>query len=275
MKPKSQTRCKLPRRLAAAVLLALTLGACSHTPEMVLGKEKMARLMADMELAEALGMDRRLGEFYTDSSRLELRRAVLAKHKINEAVLDSSLRWYGRNLPEFLEVIDRADTILGDSMRALDEMQQLAATSAAGDSVNLWSLAPSAVFARTEPSDFVAFAVDADSTWRRGDVFTLEFALDNATTPLSTTLGVDYGNRARLTETITERFYPGDRRRFELTLQLDSNISAKRVFGYFFLPAAEGERAFADSIRLVRTRLVPDSYNHLRYRVRGIRRHDF
>lgn len=274
MKSKSPKKNRM-RHAAAAALTALLLGGCSQTPEMVLGKEKMARLMADMELAEALGMDRRLGEFYTDSSRLELRRAVLAKHKINEAVLDSSLRWYGRNLPEFLDVIDRADTILGDSMRALDEMRQLAATSAAGDSVNLWALAPSAVFARTEASDFVTFTVAVDSTWRRGDVLTLEFALDNATTPLNATLGVDYANRAGLTETIGDRFYPGDRRRFELTMQLDSNVSAKRVFGYMFLPAAEGERAFVDSIRLVRTRLVPDNYNHLRYRVRGIRRNDF
>lgn len=259
--------------LAALALLLLV--ACSKTPPMVLGPEKMARLMADMELAEAQVTDGRLGEFFTDSSRLAMRRSVLAKHGVNEAVLDSSLRWYGANLPLYLQVIDRADTILGDSLRLLCALRANAATAAAGDSADIWPLAPSALFARGQQTEMLSFEVDADSTWRRGDVVTLTFAYDNASTPLAVTLGADYANRARVTETISERFYPGDERRFKLALQLDSNISVKRIFGYFLARPAEEERAYADSIRLVRTRLVRDDYNHLRRRTRGIRRHDF
>lgn len=263
---------KLPLLLA---LLALCV-ACSRVPDMVLPAEPMARLLADLQLADAVSVDQRIGQFASDSSRRDLRRDVLAKHGVNEAIVDSSLRWYGANLPAFLQVIDRADSILLDSLRKIEGAITLAAEIAAGDSSELDAgLSRSTVWSRKEPSEFLTFALPADSTWQRGDVVTLHFAVDNAQSPVLAVVGADYANRGRLTETISETFKPGDRRRFELKLQLDSNVSVKRIFGYMHLKPQEGERAFADSIRLVRTRLVGNDYNKLRRKVRGVRRHDF
>lgn len=257
-----------------AALCLLCLAACRTTPDMVLPEEEMAALIADLELADAHCVDQSLGVFYNDSMRRAMRSSVLAKHGINEAVLDSSFRWYGAHLPQYLKVIERADSILADSLRALDAEVRLAATLAAGDSANLWTLPPSAVFARNRPSDFVVFDIPADSSWKRGDLFTLELALDNARSPLNATLAVDYANRARTTDAITGSVYPGGQRRLTLRLQLDSNISAKRLYGYITLSPAPGERAFADSIRLMRTRLVGSEYNQWRRFSRRITRHD-
>lgn len=262
----------LPILLTVSSLLILL--GCSRTPDMVLPAERMARLVADLELADALATDQRLGALATDSSRLELRRSVLARHGINEAVLDSSMRWYGANLPKFLEVLDRADSLLADSMRLVDRLAADYAAAAAGDSADLWPREPSALFARTQPTDFYAFEIPADSTWKRGDVFALEFNFDNASTPLRATMVVDYLNRGATSDAISQRYYPGDTRHFKVIIQTDSNISAKRLYGYFHLSPAEGERAFLDSIRLVRTRLVSDKYNEHRRLQRRILRHD-
>lgn len=248
--------------LVAGAAMAAT--SCERTPDMVLKREPMARLMTDLTLADALSTEQSLGDFGPDSARLNLRRSVLAKHGVNEAVLDSSLRWYGAHLPRFMKVLDRADSMLADTLRALENSEKMAMILAAGDSVNLWPLAPSAILARSEGTEFLTFEIPADSTWERGDVFTLAFAFDNAVTTLSTTIAVDYRNRNRTTEAVTARQYPGDQRHFEVKLQLDSNISAARLYGYMQLKAAEGERAIVDSIRLVRTRLVSDNYNDLR-----------
>lgn len=259
--------------LLVLFLTALLLAACDRTPGMVLKREPMARLLADLQLAEALSNEQRLSGYGPDSTRLALRRSVLAKHGTNEAVLDSSLRWYGAHLPRFMKVIDRADSILADSMRELERNEQRAIALAAGDSVDLWPAAPSAVFARSEPSTFLPFELPADSTWQRGDVFTLEFAFDNAMTDISATIAVDYLNRRETTEAMAVRQYPGDMRRMEVKLQLDSNISAERIYGYLQLKPAEGERAFVDSIRLIRTRLVSREYNDLRRPMFRISRH--
>lgn len=254
---------RLPSLLAVIAALTL-LAACDRTPAMVLGREPMARLIADLELADALATEQSLGGYGPDSVRLALRRSVLAKHGVNEATLDSSLRWYGANLPRYQKVLDRADSIISDSMRTLEREARAALALAAGDTTNLWPLAPSAVFARSQGSDFLTFEVAADSTWERGDVVTLKFALDNAMSPLSATLAVDYANRNRTTDAVTSRHYPGDERRYDLKLQLDSNYNATRIYGYMQLKAAAGERAIVDSIRLTRTRLVRDEYNDVR-----------
>lgn len=261
----------LPVILAAMLLL---LGSCRKTPDMVLEEEEMARLIVDLELADAYCTDQSLGAFSSDSMRLQLRSSVLAKHGINEAVLDSSFHWYGAHLTEYLKVIDRADSILSDSLRELDRDIRLAAERAAGDSVNVWPLAPSLVFDPGNASDFVAFEVVADSTWKRGDLFTLNLSVDNARSALSATLVVDYANRARMSDGITGFVYPGAQKRLSLKLQLDSNISAERIYGYLQLPASAGERAFADSIRLQRSRMVSSEYNQWRRFIRRIRRHD-
>ncbi|MCM1310003.1 MAG: DUF4296 domain-containing protein [Bacteroides sp.] len=253
-----------PLALCAILLLTGALTACERVPDMVLKREPMARLLVDLQLANAASQQVSIGGFNPDSLRYQLRETTLARHGVNEAVLDSSMRWYGAHPGSFMKVIDRADSILADSVRRIEASENLALRNAAGDSVNVWPLAPSTLFSRTEPSNFYAFEVAVDSTWQRGDVLTLTFAVDNALSEMSTALIADYANREATTEGITARQYVGDQRRYELKLQLDSMMNAERVYGYFHLEPKEGERAFVDSIRLVRTRLISKEYNTLR-----------
>lgn len=254
------------KRLPIVILLGLVLLGCQRTPKMVLGREAMARLLVDMELAEAFANERQLSGYDWDSSRRALRVSVMAKHSVNQAVLDSSLRWYARHLPNYMEVLDRCDSLLADTMRRLDRENAAYIAARAGDSVSVWPLKPSAVFARTQASEFVVFEIPMDSTWQRGDVVKMSVSLHNAKSPLNVFLAADYRNRNQTTEAVAKTLYPGDDNRLKLTLQLDSTMSAKRVYGYLRLTPQPGERAFADSIRLMRTRLLSEEYNDLRYR---------
>lgn len=262
------------KRLPLLVFIALCVLACDRRPPMVLGCEPMARLLVDLELADGFANERLLDGFSRDSARLALRSSVLAKHGVNEAMLDSSLRWYARHLPNYMKVLDRCDSILADTIRRLDAMKAEFAARRAGDTASLWTLAPSVVFAQTEPSDFISFEFETDSTWERGDVVSLSLALHNARSPLTATVGVDYLNRNLTTEAATATLHPGDQKHLTVTLQLDSTISAGRIFGYLRLTPADGERAFADSITLTRTRLLSEHYNDLRYSQFRIRRNN-
>lgn len=252
----------------------ILLSACRNTPETVLEEEAMAYLLSDLELANAMSESQSVGAFHNDSLRLALRSSVLAKHGINEATLDTSLRWYGAHLPEYMKVIELADSILSDTLQAFISHENEIIRLAAGDSVNLWPYAPSAVFAKTQSSDFITFEIHADSTWKRGDMISLYMASDNAMSELKATLAVDYLNRERTTDAVISKLNPGNKRRLEVKLQLDSNISAKRIYGYIQLTPKQGERAFIDSIRLMRSRLVKTEYNKNRRSSHRITRHD-
>lgn len=255
------------KRLPLLLLIsgALLFAACDRTPPMVLGHEPMARLLVDLELAGALSLEQNVNGLNADSSRLALRSSVLAKHQVNEAVLDSSLRWYARHLPRYMAVLDRCDSMLADTMRLIEALNDADLARRAGDTAAIWPLAPSAVFADTRPSQLLAFEVPVDSTWQRGDVVRLTLALHNARSPISATLVADYLNRQQTTEAITTTLTPGDRNHLELTLQLDSTMSAGRIYGYLHMRTLPGERAFVDSIRLTRTRLLSEKYGDLRY----------
>lgn len=262
------------KRLPLLVLIALCLLACDRTPPMVLGREPMAQLLVDLELADGFANERLLDGYSRDSARRALRSSVLAKHRVNEAILDSSLRWYARHLPNYMLVLDCCDSLLADTLRCIDALKADYMAARAGDTASVWPLRPSVVFARTEPSEFIAFEIPVDSSWQRGDVVRLTLALHNARSPLTATLGADYLNRNLTTETAATTLHPGDRNRLELTLQLDSTISAARIFGYLHLNPQPGERAFADSITLTRTRLLSENYNDLRYRQSRFRRNN-
>lgn len=256
----------LPLLLMAALIVA----ACSRTPGPVLGEERMARLLVDLELADAYATEQRLQKFDTDSIRLALRESVLAKHRVNEATLDTSLRWYGAHLPRLIKVYERADSILSDSLRALDSEEFAVLAAAAGDSAQVWPLAPSIPL---ESSQFFAFELEPDSTWERGDVLEWKFAAHNLRREeVSVTFGVDYADKAATVNAQTISRESHDNPHFSLLLQLDRQKTAKRVFGYVRVPLDSGRRIFIDSITLTRTRMIEDDYHSRRYRLRTLTR---
>lgn len=230
----------------------------------------MAHLLVDLQLADAQATEQRLHKFDTDSIRRELRESVLAKHHINEATLDTSLHWYGAHLPRLVKVYERADSMLADSLRAIDLEEQLTNTFAAGDSTQLWQLAPSIVM---DGTDFFAFDVPADTTWERGDVIEWQFTLHNLRRePVSVTFGANYEDRGKTVNTQVINRENRDNNHYSILLQLDRQKSAGRVFGYIQIPLDSGRRVFIDSISLTRTRLIDSEYHSRRYRLKTLGR---
>lgn len=257
---------KIRRVLPLLIALALLTAACNRTPAPVLDEEKLARLLVDLELADAYSDEQRVKVFDNDSIRLALRESVLAKHNVNEATLDTSLRWYGAHLPLLIKVYERADSILSDSVRAIDLEERTMLAAAAGDSTQMWRLAPSLPM---EDSDFLSFELEADSTWERGDVFEWKFAIHNLRRePVSVTLGAEYKDRAQTVNAQSMTRENRDNNHYSLLLQLDRQKSPKRIFGYVRIPLDSGRRVFVDSITLTRTRLVEEDYYSRRYRLR-------
>lgn len=78
--------------------------SCGRRPRYVLPEDKMTDVLYDIQLAEAIY--RSDANFNTDEKKDALIAGVLAKYKISQADLDSSLLWYSDNIEYYMAVND-------------------------------------------------------------------------------------------------------------------------------------------------------------------------
>ncbi|GAB6395485.1 MAG: DUF4296 domain-containing protein [Bacteroidales bacterium] len=125
MKKRKQMQKRLSECGIALCAVAL-LAACSKVPGGVLPEKKMKDVMLDIRLAE--NMINGNYQAYPDStSRTALFASVFRKHRITQALYDSSLVWYGKNMDVLLQVYDLALRDVNERIRELGDTQASAA----------------------------------------------------------------------------------------------------------------------------------------------------
>ena len=87
---------KLPLLILMLLLVAIVV-ACSKTPPGIISERKMKNLLKDIYRAEAY-MENRTSSFESDSEKMVLKQSIFEKHGITQAMYDSSLVWYAKNL---------------------------------------------------------------------------------------------------------------------------------------------------------------------------------
>ena len=101
-----------------ALLATTLLAACSKVPDGILSEKKMQGVLTDMLLAEAM-VNVDYNTYKSDTMKLALYESVFRKHDITQAVYDSSLVWYGRNLDIYMEVYNR---VLADLNKRINNL---------------------------------------------------------------------------------------------------------------------------------------------------------
>ncbi len=246
-------------RLLPVVFLAVTAGmlslSCRKMPDNIIPPEKMAGVMADVYVGEAV-MESSPQLFTTDSARRAFKQAIFARNGVTTAEVDTSLFWYGYNTEEYLKVCERTEEILHERIAEAESKGAKAASttrsmSLDGDSVNLWT-GPSAIRnSLLNPTDFITFSIPRDKNWERGDRYTLSGKGVMTHHPVEMVLAVDYNDGN--TEYVTLRRDASERTQ-RLVLVLDSMKTASTVYGYVRYTPSEGEVSYLDSLSLVRTR---------------------
>jgi hypothetical protein len=132
----------------------------------------MQAVLVDMQLAEA--MIQTSYADYADAARKEaLYQSVFKKHKITQAVYDSSLVWYGKNLDIYIDVLALALANVDEHIRSMGDIQASAAPTSNQDSVDIWPrrdfliLQPGALF------NGVTFNIKPDINYSSGSSFVL------------------------------------------------------------------------------------------------------
>ena len=114
------------RRYGVVLLTAALVVSCSKVPDGILSEKEMKAVLIDMQLAEAM-ISTDYKKYSDDAEKEMLYQSVFRKHNIEQAVYDSSLVWYGRNLDVYMQVYDLVLAELNERQKALGDVQASAA----------------------------------------------------------------------------------------------------------------------------------------------------
>lgn len=172
------------RRLVYFILAFVSLSviaSCIDRPEIVLDEQQLIDVLVDVHRAEGLLELQQQHSSRPDENeryQKEVIAAVLQKHGVSRVQYDSSLMWYAQNLKLLTRVYGHVDERLREEhdMWALQvsEMRDFAA-SAAGDSIELWSLRQHLTLDPDRLSAFRFWEFPSDSNFVAGDTLHWSF----------------------------------------------------------------------------------------------------
>lgn len=239
------------------IIIATLLFACSRVPDGILNPGKMADVLTDIHKGDAV-VETNLRDYRSDSIKNVLRQSILAKHKIDQATLDSSIVWYSRNMDLYVEVYDEVlekleDELADARISAVGTKSQFQAENKSaidGDSVNVWPREPSARFAYGSASEFLNFYLNSDKNWESGDSYHLSAKPIGLTGQSHRTIVVEYSDGT--VEYVHDSQSNDDRHTTDI--YLDPDKKAVRLYGSIRVHTSAGQIVYLDSISLVRTR---------------------
>lgn len=238
--------------------LLTAIAGCRRRPDGVLGKEDMAQLMADIHVGESV-VEATPSAFPTDSAKRAFRQSIYMRHGLTPEQAEASLRWYGYNMEQYMEIYDRVLEILDRRMR--DAELQAGSTDAGsklnengisleGDSVDVWSGVRFRPFASSLQSNLIPFSMMHDQNWEKGDIYYMRSKLigNSGTVVLNVAVEYDDGSKELFSNKMIGDGW------HEVAFALDTLRSARQVYGTLYYPAPEGETAYIDSLSLTRAR---------------------
>lgn len=223
----------------------------------------MKNVFIDMQLAE--NMINTNYQAYADSARkVALYQAVFHKHRITQAIYDSSLVWYGKNLDILMRIYDLALNEINEQIRELGDVQADAAPSANQDAVDIWprrdylALQPEALFNGT------VFDIRPEKEYMSGSIFVLSMHIWGIRPQMSHVPEVRISAELTDTTLVVNKKIVNDGLQ-EIILRTLPARRTQRVYGYIRMDKAETayHKIYVDSLRLIRynygsTALAPE-----------------
>ncbi len=253
-------RVGIKRIAVVAGVAAVLLAGCTGVPDHIIQPEKMARLMADLNIAES-AVDMNSRDFYSDSSRQVVKQAVMQRYDVSQDLLDTSFMWYGAHLDKFMDVYDRSTEIIEKKIEENGAvLASQSALSVSGDSVDVWSSSRQILFTPLSSSCSVSFHYDADANWERGDSYTWRAKFIGNSGNASWLFVASYSDGA--TEVLSTNF--NDSGWQEMNFITDSTRTVKSLYGLLQVEP-RNNAIYLDSVEMIRKRVNPEKYTQ-RYR---------
>lgn len=168
------------KSVISSVLLGLILSACKPgTPKQYIQPAEMEEILYDYHIARAMASNARDS---VDYRRLLYTEAVLKKHGVTREQFDSSMVYYYSRADRFDKMCRRVTERL--EARAVDlgasegEINRYTKLNANGDTANIWYERDRILLRPNLAANKYCYEIEADSTFRVGDSFLLQFMAD-------------------------------------------------------------------------------------------------
>lgn len=246
-------------RYISSVLVVTLIIACNKVPDGIIQPQEMAELMADIHMGEAV-IDANYSTYTADSSRMLLKQSILANKGYSLEDLDTSLVWYGGHLDLMKDIYENTSKILEE--RAHETLSNKV-PSGAGldieapvDSANIWQGLPTYFFSPTSSMDYLAFKINSDPSWQRGDSFTLRGVFNNAVKPVRWNISAEYTDGS--IESLDSRFSGNGKH--QLVFYTDSTKTASKVYGSIEFDLSDSKMIYVDSLTFIKKPLDGVTY---------------
>lgn len=243
----------LKRYISIIAVLAILATGCSKRPKTILSEDKMAAVMADIQIAEAYERSGDAREYLKGHDREMLGRGILMQHGVSPEEMDSTLAWYGRNMDEYPKLYKKIDAVL--NKRQLIYARAAGESEKEGSASDLWPYGRHFVVDNNSLTDGIVAVIPANDL-QPGSKITWRMSVDGASSR-DLTLGVDYIDG---TSEIYRQTNRGFEKIVEVSLQTDSILEVNRIFAI-----AEFEytnpRVLIDSVQLTHLPFNREEYS--------------
>lgn len=241
------------RTCNAALLVLLMLAACSKVPDDLLSEKEMQRVLKDMLLAEAMiGTDYKT--YKENETKEALYQSVFRKHGITQALYDSSLIWYGKNLHIYMKVYDRVLADLNKETTDLGDVQADAAPVSNSDSVNVWPRRPFLTLHPKALFNGVTFDIKPETSYSSGSRFVLGMDVWGLNKNMRHLPEIRlYADQGDTTVVINDKVLRDGHH--ETVLKTISTKKVKRVYGFIRMDGADSlayHKVYIDRLNLIK-----------------------
>lgn len=229
---------------------------CSKRPKGVLSEDEMVDVMVDMQIADAYYEMTSHGNSSYGQGKIEMGKAVLAKHGVTREELDSTLKWYGRNIDEYTSLFEKIDKELARQKKISEKENELADFTI--DLNELWPYSQNGVISPNSYSNGWVFDLIAPEIEKGERVsFSMHFPLPNS---FRSVIGVEYsdGSGESIMNTSTNKS------KAEVVLQTDTGKKVERLYGSLILSGNLKNAIYADSISLQKLPMDSTEYRKIR-----------
>lgn len=217
---------------------------------------EMEDILYDIHLSQSLmdegNRDRRA---YTDITN---REAIFRKYGITQAEWDSSYNYYCRHADKLHDIYQNLSERIRTEVIDLGGDVSLDETTLSGDTINIWNSERNFILMQETPYNLNRFTITADSTFKAGDVLTLQFdanfIFQEGSRNLVAILAVTLSNDSVVTNTC----HASSNGRFTTSFNDYKRLGIKSVKGYFILLRNNNEQvssafrlASLENVRLI------------------------
>lgn len=160
-----------PCKTVLLLLLTLLLAGChARRAENVLSPRAMEHVLYDYHMAQSMAMALPKERHY---ERELYYQYVFDKNKITKEEFEASIKWYTRYPKElhqiYTDVRKKAETERKKAASVLEKLNKVSFSVFSGDSVDLWYLPHTQLFASNQFAQTMRFAIAHDTTFYSGD----------------------------------------------------------------------------------------------------------